>query len=126
MPMNFTTRPYVKRSKQYLVQAEVEQWRGDYLQASKKLWCAIVQIIKAVAEDRGWRHSEHAYIYATVFAIVQETRDEGLWMPYLTARNLHENPDKSQLGERDITYHLDDVANFVYRLRGLIDGNCQN
>ena len=39
---------------------------GDLLQASEKGWGVAAQMVKAVAETRGWRHSTHGDLYHVV------------------------------------------------------------
>lgn len=43
-------------SQEYLVDARRELDDGDYPQASEKLWGAAAEMVKAVAETRGWPH----------------------------------------------------------------------
>ena len=47
---------YRDQSRAYLEQANEELARDDLLQASEKGWGAASQIVKAVAEERGWEH----------------------------------------------------------------------
>ena len=49
-----TTRKYRDDSRSLLAQARDELARGDVRQASEKGWGAAAQILKAVAEQRGW------------------------------------------------------------------------
>lgn len=52
-----TTRTdgYAERSRALLAQAKNELAAGDDLQASEKLWATAAQMVKAVADRRGWR-----------------------------------------------------------------------
>lgn len=121
--MNVETRPYVERSEHYLAQASDEFGRGDYLQASEKGWGATAQMVKAVAEERGWDHSRHAQLIGTVRRVVAETGDQELWLAFGAARDLHENFYEGEMGANDVDYHLGHVTQFIERMRGLIDGN---
>ena len=64
--MNVETRSYSNRSAHYLSQASEEFARGDFLQASEKGWGATAQMVKAVAEERGWEHGRHANFFEVV------------------------------------------------------------
>ncbi len=119
--MNVETRPYVDRCAHYLVQATEELGRGDSLQASEKGWGATAQIIKAVAEERGWEHIRHAQLIGIVRRVVEETGDQDLWAAFGMARNLHENFYEGEMGENDVDTHLGQISWFVERMRGLID-----
>ena len=55
-----TTEKYREDSRRLLDQARRELETGDVRQASEKGWGAAAQIVKAVAEKRGWRHRGHA------------------------------------------------------------------
>ena len=121
--MNVETRPYVDRSAHYLSQASEEFARGDLLQASEKGWGATAQMVKAVAEERGWEHSQHAELIRAMRRIVEETGDQELWLSFGATRDLHENFYEGQMSERDVEYHLGQVLRLTDRLRGLIDGN---
>ena len=119
--MNVEARPYVDRSAHYLAQASEELARGDSLQASEKGWGATAQIIKAVAEERGWDHSRHAQLIGIVRRIVEETGDADLWVAFGMSRNLHENFYEGELGPSDVNTHLGHIAGFVEKMRGLIN-----
>ena len=121
--MNLETRPYVDRSTRYLAQAAEELGRGDTLQASEKGWGATAQIVKAVAEERGWDHGRHANLFEVVRRVVAETGDQDLWLSFGAAGDLHTNFYEGVLGESDVDYHLGHVMRFVEKMRGQINGN---
>ena len=119
--MNVETRPYVDRSAHYLAQASEELAGGDTLQASEKGWGATAQIIKAVAEERGWEHGRHAHFFEVARRVVAETGEQELWIAFEMARGLHENLYEGKMGEDDVEFHLGHIGRFVDRMRGLID-----
>ncbi len=119
--MSVETRPYAERSAHYLRQASAELANGDLLQASEKGWGAAAQVIKAVAEERGWDHSRHALLIRTTRRIVEETGDGDLWQGFAMARELHENFYEGELGENDVVLHLESVTSFIEKMRALID-----
>ena len=121
--MNLETLPHVDRSARYLAHAAKELGRGDTLQASEKGWGATAQIVKAVAEERGWDHSRHAQLIGTVRRVVAETGDQELWLAFGAARDLHENFYEGEMGASDVGYHLGHVTQFIERMRGLINGS---
>ena len=121
--MNVETGPYVDRCDHYLSKAAEEFARGDLLQTSEKGWGATAQVIKAVAEERGWEHRRHANLIQVVRRVVAETGDQDLWVAFAMARELHENFYEGQMGEIDVDFHLGHVTRFVEKMRSLIDGN---
>ena len=50
------TETYRTASRQLLAQGREELERGDTRQASEKGWGAAAQMVKDVAERRGWEH----------------------------------------------------------------------
>ena len=52
-----TTQQYQQASEHFLAQARQELADGDLPQASEKGWGATAQILKAIAERRGWEHN---------------------------------------------------------------------
>ena len=121
--MNTATRPYVDHSAHYLLQASEELARGDTLQASEKGWGATAQIVKAVAEERGWEHGRHANFFEVVRRVVAETGDQEIWVAFEMARGLHENFYEGKMGSSDVDFHLGHVTRFTEKMRGLLDGN---
>ena len=67
---------YRDQSRAYLEQANEELARDDLRQASEKGWGATSQIVKAVAEERGWEHNGHWQLHDAVSLLVAETGDE--------------------------------------------------
>ena len=121
--MNVETRPYLDRSAHYLAQASEELARGDSLQASEKGWGAAAQIVKAVAEERGWDHFRHVFLYENVRRVIQETNDTEYRNLFAYAGELHTNFYEGTLDLNDVTNHLGYVTRFVEKMRGLLDGN---
>ena len=57
-----TTQTYQPASQRFLAQAKQELAAGNLQQASEKGWGVTTQILKAVAEQRGWEHSRHRHL----------------------------------------------------------------
>ena len=55
-----TTQTYQQASQRFLAQAKEELAAGDLQQASEKGWGAAAQMLKAIAEQRGWEHVSRA------------------------------------------------------------------
>ena len=69
-----------------LAQAYEEFAKGDFVQASEKGWGATAQIVKAIAQERGWPHDSHAelatlFLYQIVNELRHETGDAELAIP---------------------------------------------
>ena len=68
-----TTQAYQQASQRFLAQAKQELAAGDLPQSSEKGWGATAQILKAVAEQRGWKHSRHRHHLVTLSRLRAET-----------------------------------------------------
>ena len=119
--MNVETRPYADMSAHYLGQASAELASGDLLQASEKGWGAAAQIIKAIAQERGWEHLYHRQLIAAVQRIADETGDQDFLVSFGAARSLHENFYEGQLHETGVRRLLTSTMEFVTKMRALIE-----
>ena len=78
---------YQEQSKVFLERAYAELEAGDLHQASEKGWGAATQILKAVAEERGWEHASHRLLIQTWRAVLandtqsEETASTGSTLP---------------------------------------------
>ena len=73
-----TTRGYQQVSDRFLAHAREDLAVGGLLQASEKGWAAAVQVLKAVADERGWKHSKHCDHLQAVSRLPSETGDAGI------------------------------------------------
>ena len=111
-----TTQTYQQASQRFLAQAKQELAAGDLQQASEKGWGATAQILKAVAEQRGWEHSRHRHHLVTVSRLRAETGDGDIRRLFNTASALHENFYENTMSAEDIAESLDDVQALLDRL----------
>lgn len=83
-------------ARRFLSEAAAELRGGSRLQAGEKAWGAIVHHLKAIAEERGWRHQSHRQIEYIGRQIVAELQDIELGeafsdVYYKGHQNLYEN-----------------------------------
>ena len=116
-----TTQQYQQASEQFLAQARTELADGDLPQASEKGWGATVQILKAVAEQRGWEHSRHRHHLVTANRLRSETGDGDIRRLFAVASDLHENFYENHLDAAAVAESLDDVAALVSKLTPLLN-----
>ena len=105
-----------------LAQGLDELERGDVRQASEKGWGAAAQMIKAISETRGWRHTSHRDLYAAVNRLVRETGDGGLLDLFNVAGNLHINFYENWLDDETVRDGLSDMERLLDKLEPLVDG----
>ena len=65
-----------------LAQAYEELAKGDFVQVSEKGWSATAQMLKAIAQERGWPHDSHRSLYQVVNELRHETGRPRVWRPY--------------------------------------------
>ena len=116
-----TTQQYQQASEHFLAQARREWADGDLPQASEKGWGASVQILKAVAEQRGWEHSRHRHHLVTVSRLRAETGDGEIRHLFNTASALHENFYENTMQASEVSESLDEVEALLNKLLPLLD-----
>ena len=116
-----TTQQYQQASGHFLAQARRELADGDLPQASEKGWGATVQILKAIAERRGWEHSRHRHHLATVSRLRAETGDGDIRRRFSAASTLHESFYENTMPAFEVVESLDDVEALIGKLLPLLD-----
>ena len=111
-----TTQQYQQASERFLAQARQELADGDLSQASEKGWGATAQILKAVAEQRGWEHRRHRHHLVTVSRLRAETGDGDIRRLFNTASALHENFYENTMPAFEVAESLDDVEALMNKL----------
>jgi hypothetical protein len=115
-----TTEKYREASRHLLAQAHGELYAGDVRQASEKGWGAAAQVVKAIAEQRGWSHRGHAELFDTVRELQRETGDQDLRRLFRLASALHTNFYEDWLDRVDVAEGLDDVARLLDKLEAAL------
>ena len=105
---------------EFLAKAEGYLAEDDLLQASEKGWGAAAQMVKAVAEARGWNHGGHRQLFVAVNLLVEETGDEQLRVAFGLANVLHINFYDGLLPRETVEAHLAHIREFVGRLEELL------
>ncbi len=114
-----TTQTYQEASWTLLAQAEKELAQGDIRQASEKGWGAAAQIVKAVAQPRGWPHQRHAALFPVIASLAEETGDDQLRNLFQVANSLHTNFYENWDTADNVSAALGDVRLLVDKLAPL-------
>ena len=107
---------YQQASEHFLAQARQELAEGDLPQASEKGWGATAQMLKAIAEQRGWEHNRHRHYLRIASQLRAETGDGDIRRLFGSASQLHENFYENELLAEDVADGLDDVEALMDRL----------
>ena len=83
---------------------------GDRVQASDKASGAVAQAVKAIAEDRNWRHSSHNLRRDIVGMLATEYNQPELMALQAIADQLHKNFEEDRLSGHLVEQLLSDVT----------------
>ena len=115
-----TTQKYHEASRHLLAQARSELEAGDVRQASEKGWGAAAQMLKAIAEDRGWEHDRHRHFSRIASRLRYELGDGELYRQFRVAEGLHDNFYEDTLSADDVGLDLADVARLLDKVEPLV------
>ncbi len=101
---------------EFLIKARAHLAEGDLLQASEKGWGAAAQMVKAVAEERGWQHKTHADLYRAVHRLAGESPGQRLGILFRSASALHQNFYEGDMPEEAVAEGIDDMEQFAAAL----------
>jgi uncharacterized protein (UPF0332 family) len=111
---------HLRLSEKELMEAEEFLRKGDLVQASEKAWGAAVQIVKAVAAREGRELRSHAELWRFVDEVAGRLSDVELRRLWRTANVLHQNFYENWMPPSDVRYAIEDVKEFVGKLRKLL------
>lgn len=107
---------YAATSRDFLAKAQAALDQGDLPQASEKGWGAAAQMVKAIADERGWPHNGHGLLFQAVRQLVIETGDEQLSTLFHVANSLHSNFYEHWLPSEMVQSGVDRVRELVDKL----------
>ncbi|MCY3580541.1 MAG: PaREP1 family protein [bacterium] len=108
-----------RTSQKLLVGARRHLAEGDLLQASEKGWGAAAQMVKSVAEARGWPHKSHHHLWRTISRLAKETGDAGIQTGFASASALHTNFYEGWMVVGNVVRYLDQVEDLLLKLESL-------
>jgi len=110
---------YLEASEWFWVKGLEEIERGDYRQGGEKVWNAVVQLVKAVAEKRGWPHSMHRLIWRAIHSISKELGKEVLQL-FAQVEQLHANFYEGHLERDAVITYVDAAKQLINMLKQLL------
>ena len=114
-----TPQSYREASRALLAQGFAELAVGDTRQASEKGWGATAQMLKSIAEQRGWEHKGHRLIRRAASRLADETGDAEIRRLYRVADSLHINFYEDLDTVEDVAAGLEDVGRLLDKLEPL-------
>jgi len=104
----------------YLKDAEAFLAKGDYIQASEKLWGAAAEVVKVVAARRGLELRTHGDLWEFVTKLRIELKDPNLSRLFLQANYLHQNFYEGILPPEAVMDGAEAVKELINKLERLI------
>jgi hypothetical protein len=111
---------YMKLSEKYLRDADNLLAKGDYIQASEKLWGSAALMVKAVAANKGTTISSHGELFSFVRKLGEEEKEPELRRLFSVASTLHQNFYEGWLHEDVVKEYSEDIKQFIVELKKLI------
>lgn len=111
---------YAKLSEKYLVDADKLLAKGDFVQASEKLWGSAALMVKAVASSRGISVLSHGELFSFVRKLGEEQNDLEFRRLFSVANTLHQNFYENWLREEIVKEYYEDIRQLIAKLKELI------
>ncbi len=111
---------YQRLNGKYLNDADRLLKKGDYSQASEKLWGAAAEITKAYAEKMGRHLKRHADLFEFVEELEERRPKLGLYHLFLDANHLHSNFYEDDLRPKAVEELSKSVKAYVKKIKGLM------
>ena len=111
---------HLRLCEKYFRESEELLAKGDYAQTSEKAWGAAAQIVKAVAAREGREPRDHAELCKFVDELAKRLNDIELRRLWRTANALHQNFYENWMPPDDVKYAIEDVKEFIEKLRKLL------
>ena len=111
---------HLRLCEKYLHESEELLARGNYVQASERAWRIAVQVVKALAAREGRELRGHAELWRFVDEVAGRLNDVELRRLWRTANVLHQNFYENWMPPGDVRYAIEDVKEFVGKLRKLL------
>ena len=118
-----TWQEHLAISQRFREQGFAEIESGDLLQGSEELWGAAAHAVKAVAEQRGWRHDSHALLFRAVRTMAATSGSPGIISLFQSANDLHINFYEAELDLERLLRNADYVSEFLDVISGLLDSH---
>ena len=119
--MSTKTRYYNATGWEFLAKARTYLAEDDLLQASEKGWGAAAQMVKSVAEARGWPHNGHHHLWHAINRLAEETGDREMRTAFGLAGTLHTNFYEGWLPGEHVAEYLNQIEGLLSKLETLDD-----
>lgn len=113
------TQEHSQTARDFLLASDREFDAGDILQGSEKLWGAAAHAVMAVAQQRGWRFSDHRALRTAADRLADELREPLLSSNFGLAEKFHANFYHDFMQDFEIPGDREQVRYFVNSILSL-------
>ena len=117
--MTVPDNKYSAMSREFMAHAENYLHQGDLVQACEKSWGAAACALKAIAEQRGWRHQSHSLLYDISGQVVDELGRPDLRDMFAVAGSMHQNFYENWTPEDEVEYGVGRVREYLAELESV-------
>ena len=110
---------YTEMSQRYIQQAEEEFQKEDLCRASEKAWNAVVHAVKAIGEQRGWRHDSQERLFTISGQIAEELERPDLARLFRSVAGVHFNVYEIWRSPEHVRDSIDDARIFSHEMEAL-------
>ena len=108
--------------RRFIIHAREELEKGNRLQSGEKAWGAVEQPLKAIAEQRGWRHKNHQDVHNVGLQLLAESPNVDLQDALSEAYRVgHQNFYENYYHPEELAEMLDKVEDVMPVLLSLPD-----
>lgn len=108
---------YLRLHEDYLKEAEELYNKGDLVQAGEKYWGAVVALLNAIAELKGWEHYSHRDYDVIINRLYGETGDKSIILNFSVAERLHANFYHNFMDRKAFEVHRQAVLELIEKLK---------
>ncbi|HHT9124469.1 MAG TPA: PaREP1 family protein [Candidatus Brocadiia bacterium] len=112
---------YITLHQKYLNDADVLLRKGDYAQASEKLWGSTATLAKAIATLKKKRIKSHDGITFFLTDVAKELKDKSILNAIFVANGLHQNFYEGTLPPEAVEHGAKTIKQFSKRLRNFFN-----
>ena len=117
--MTTLSNKYAAMSRDYMQRAEGYLQQGDLVQASEKSWGAAACALKAIAEERGWRHQSHPLLFDISGQVAEELGRPDLRDLFAVAKSMHQNFYENWEPADEVHYAVGRIREYLTELESV-------
>ncbi len=108
---------YLELAGKYLAEAGAMLGKGDYVQASEKLWGAVAETVKALAASEGRLPRTHRHLWEYLDELASRLGEPELRRLFSSANTLHQNFYENMLPPETVKQFASDCRKLISRLK---------